>query len=203
MKGLLYKDFLLMLKVCKSYLLIMAVFSVVGCFSQSYGFMGAVFSTVIPLTLIAYDEHDRWDVYFQTLPVTKSDYVCAKYLTGFIMNAISILVFIAAKLLYPNSRENVFIYAAVILSVSLIIQSFSLPVVFKYGSVKGRIVNIILVVAVCVFCSLAFSGLEYTDIVNISSGSQTIGAAIISIIAAAIYALSWLVSIKVYKKREL
>ena len=45
MKGLLLKDFTLLFKVCKSFLIIMVVFFVIIPFSDSYSFLNYYFLT--------------------------------------------------------------------------------------------------------------------------------------------------------------
>ena len=70
MKGLLRKDLYMMGKYCRSYLLLVIVFLCVSVFSSDnlfFVFYPSLFSGMIPVSLLAYDERSRWTQYSGTL----------------------------------------------------------------------------------------------------------------------------------------
>ena len=87
-----------------------------------------------------------------------------------------------------------------LLLVSMLASSIPLPMIFKYGVEKGRIAYYVMIGIVCgagVVFSEIFKGGMQSDI---PSG---ITFAALSIIGIVVYAFSWLLSVKLYEKREL
>lgn len=101
MKGLLLKDFYMTAKYCRSFLLIVVVFLAVSFFGKDNVFFilyPVLISSMIPVTLMSYDEHDKWNVYSLTLPYTRGQLVSAKYLTGLIFGSAAYVVSLAATI---------------------------------------------------------------------------------------------------------
>ncbi len=208
MKGLLVKDFTLLFKACKSILIIIAVFFVIIPFSDSYGFLNyyvIILAAMIPVTLVAYDEKEKWDLYFQTLPVSKSDYVSAKYLTGLILEGIVFLVLVVLRRLSYSNTNDLLAYASFLFILGTVFLSVNLPVVFKFGSVKGRIVNIVLIIIVF---ALSFIGMELGSasletVLNVISGKYNMPLFSGVIAATLLLVVSWIMSVAIYKKKEI
>lgn len=208
MKGLLVKDFTLLFKACKSILIIIAVFFVIIPFSDSYGFLNyyvIILAAMIPVTLVAYDEKEKWDLYFQTLPVSKSDYVSAKYLTGLILEGIVFLVLVVLRRLSYSNTNDLLAYASFLFILGTVFLSVNLPVVFKFGSVKGRIVNIVLIIIVF---ALSFIGMELGSasletVLNVISGKYNMPLFSGVIATALLLVVSWIMSVAIYKKKEI
>ena len=88
MKALIYKDLLAVWKYCRSYLFMCGAILVSSVFIEEYSFMQfypLIFMGTLVNTLIAYDERDKWDRQVLTMPVTRKQYVTAKYLTGLLL----------------------------------------------------------------------------------------------------------------------
>ena len=93
MSGLIVKDFLILRKTLRSYLLILAIYVAVafaGYWSSSFvgGFM-MVMVALLPMNTFAYDKQAKWDVYGLSLPVGRTKTVAARYLAVLIMFAAS------------------------------------------------------------------------------------------------------------------
>ena len=105
MKGLLYKDLLMTWKYCKMYFVIAIAFLVVFFFntdSELFIIYPGILFGMIPINLLAYDEHSRWKIFSLTLPYSKDKVVSAKYLVGLIPTMIfTVLV----SLVYGISRQ--------------------------------------------------------------------------------------------------
>ena len=85
MKGLLLKDWYMVVKYCKAYLLICLVFIGVSIMSDDNFFFilyPCILCGMIPVTLLGYDERSKWDQYCAALPYTKAQIVSGKYLLG-------------------------------------------------------------------------------------------------------------------------
>ncbi|MBO5937972.1 MAG: ABC-2 transporter permease [Clostridia bacterium] len=207
MKGLLYKDFLMAWKYCKMYLVITVVFLALFFFNtDSWYFVvyPGILVGMIPINLLAYDEHSRWKIFSQTLPYSKDKVVSVKYLVGLIPTT---LFTVLVSVVYGISRqiENRFSLSEmggilfVVFFLPLLFSAFSLPLVFRFGTEKGRMVSLIGVAAVCgfTFAYVAFRKVSYT--ISIPTITPTIFL-IIGTIILALYVLSWKLSIALYQK---
>ena len=99
MKGLLLKDFYLSWRYCRAFLVIVAVFLAVSFTGDDNIFFliyPIMIASVIPMTLVSYDEHDKWTAYSGTLPYTRAQLVSTKYLVGMCFGSVAFLISMAA-----------------------------------------------------------------------------------------------------------
>lgn len=208
MKALVYKDLLAVWNYCRTYLLMCAAFLLASAFVMQYSFLEMyplIFVGMLINTLIAFDERDKWDRLLLTMPVTRKQYVTAKYLTGLILQG-TVLVLTAAAhaiqlFLTVGFQWNVFwVDFSMLLLLAFAAPSVMPPLVFKYGSEKGRMAYLIIVGCVC---GVVIAGL---NIVNKLDLSQTLAELhfepIVAVLGALIYLGSWRLSIHWYEKRE-
>lgn len=208
MKGLLLKDFYALLKYCKSVICILVAFVAVGFFSNDNGYFflsyPCIFGSILPVTLMAYDEKEKWNNFVQTLPVSKSQYVSGKYVIGLILTSFFVVltsVLQMIKMLKNNSFDiSYYLNTMVnIIDFCLLIAAFVMPVIFKFGTEKGRIAYLL---AIGIFCAL-FTMASMSDINFSLITLGKIPVIAVSGICVIIYILSWILSIKFYKSREI
>lgn len=206
MKGLLLKDFYMMKKYCRSFLLILLVFTAISLFSES----GEIFivypvliASMLPVTLISYDERSRWNVYSDTMPYSRAIQVSDKYLIVLMAVGSCMAVMTAAqigKAWYLHDPLDPLALVTTLLAVGLLVPSVTLPIVFKWGVEKGRMMYYVLVVLL--FAGFALVNLWNSDeepaVVSgiLFNGWMLLGGALI------LFALSWWLSIRFYQKRE-
>ena len=208
MKGLLLKDLYMMRKYCKAYLLITVIFIAVSFASSEnlfFIFYPCLLCGMIPVNLLGYDERSKWLQYSETLPYTKAQIVSGKYLIG-IGTQLAVLLITGVAQAIRMSLEGTFslsehlILMMLLLILSLIASSITLPFMFKLGVEKGRMAYYIMIGLVCagsiVSSNLLASGIQ-------SEIKFTPILPIICLIGIGIYALSWYLSIVFYKKREI
>lgn len=206
MQGLLLKDWYMIKKYCRAYLLLTVIFTVVSFFGEDNLFLifyPCLLCGVIPVNLIAYDENSRWTQYSEALPYTRAQIVSSKYLIGiFIQLAVMILTVIAQSIrmnMAGNfSLSELLMIALTMLSIAGLSSAICLPFIFKMGVEKGRTAYYVMIGIVCagaVSASMVFGEQAEAQI--------DLPIAIIAVISVAIYALSWYLSIQFYKKREL
>ena len=203
MKGLLLKDTYIAAKLCKAFIFIDILAVALGGKNVFFVFYACMISSMIPMTLISYDEREKWDTYAGTLPYTRAQIVSSKYVMGLCANVI-VLALVAIGQAVQTVSGGVFAlkeYAAgllLLLSVSLIAPSILYPLVFKYGAEKGRIFYYIIIGLSCAGGTIVSNaGMEFA---LASNGSAAITAFVIVALA---YLASWLLSIRFYNKREL
>lgn len=206
MKGLLLKDFYLLTKYCRAFLIIILVFLMFSFFGDNYVMMmfyPCIVTSMLPVSLQAYDEREKWDVYCGTLPYTRSQLVSAKYILSLICSS-SVLILTAlsqAAGLFLTQRFSVTFYLsslAAVMIVTLISPALIMPFVFKYGSEKGRIAYYVGIGAICAVVIT----LSFIDLPTVSLNINGYFVAVCCIMAFAFYLLSWRLSIHFYTKQK-
>ena len=208
MKGLLLKDLYLMNRHCRSYLLILGVFlgvSLVNHDSLFFAIYPCLMAGMIPITLVSYDEAAHWERYSAVLPYTRAQVVTSKYLLGLAVElAVALISLIAAGFRLNAegalSPERLLAEGSLLLCAGLLAPCVSLPVLFKVGAVRGRLINYLVIGIIC-GGSVLIAGLF-----NRGSNVQLHYAGILPylpLFSAALYAASWRLAVAFYQKREL
>ena len=208
MKGLILKELYMTVKYFRSYLLILAVFlavSLVQADNLFFCFYPFLICAMIPVNLLAYDERSHWDIYSLTLPVTRNMIVSAKYLWSLMIQGIVFLLtaivqgirFAAAGTFLS---ESYLVLLSLLAMVSLFSSSITLPFMFKLGVEKGRMAYYVMIFAICAGAGVAGFAFNEQMQTTIPFGAVL---ALGIVLAAAVYALSWYLSIIFYRKREL
>lgn len=200
MKGLLVKDFLLMIK-SKKVILFMLFIGIVGGINDisfATGYILMVLA-ILSLSTISYDEANHGLKTLFTLPISKSDYVKEKYLFSLIITGIG---FVFVTILGCFSKSG-FMETLIILSTALLL-ALSLPFQLKEGNEKGRIVLFVVVFG----CTFLFAFLNQfipkffdsiESVLNTMDPTMfSVGLLIASII---LYIISMMISIRIYNKK--
>lgn len=207
MKGLLMKDFYMMKKYCRAYLLIAVVFIAVSFFVEEDLFMTfypCLLCGMIPVNLLAYDERSHWMEFSGTLPYTKAQIVSGKYLIGLMTQAALLVVTGVAQgirmaMAGSFALRDFAVLMLLMLCVSTVASSITMPFVFKLGVEKGRLAYYVMVGVVCggsVVASSIFRGQMQSDI------QANAPLTVVALVCIGIYALSWYLSVVFYQKRE-
>ena len=201
MKGLMKKEFLMLWRASRAFALICVVFIAMSAVSQDniiFLFMPIMISGLLPSTLLSYDERCKWQEFSGALPVSRAQLVSAKYLLGLGCMTVVLVVTVVVHLIvrrYPT--EMLLEMLGGVFGLSLFISAVSLPMMFKFGVEKGRLwyyATLILVGG----ASGASAGVA-ADVFNEGLPSYIW---LIFVFGVVIYALSWLLAIRFYQKRE-
>ena len=208
MKGLLLKDLYMMRKYCRSYLIIAIVFIAVSFASKEnlfFIFYPCLLCGMIPVNLLGYDERSRWLQYSETMPYTKGQIVSGKYLIGLGTQVTILLITGIAQAIRMSiggtfELREYLVLLMLLLIMSLLASSITLPFMFKLGVEKGRMAYYIMIGIVCAGSIVASNLLSG----GIQSEIKLNGILpIICLVGIGIYALSWYLSVVLYKKREI
>lgn len=208
MKGLLLKDFYMVMKYCRSYLLIAPAFIAISFLGEGnlfFIFYPCFLCGMIPVNLLGYDERSRWLQYSGTLPYTKAQIVSSKYLIGLAAQTVIILIagivqVIRMKMNDIFRLDDFMVLMLMVFIMAMLFSSIGLPFIFKNGVEKGRLATYVMIVLLCFGSSMA-SALFGSDMQNTIQLNTFL--LIFSIVGIGIYILSWYMSIVFYKKREL
>lgn len=209
MKGLLLKDFYMARKYCRPFVMIVIVFIAVSLVSPANVFMvvyPVIIASMIPMTLMSYEEQCGWTMYCGILPCTKAQIVSVKYLFGLIVVTFVTVLTGLAKIAYMVGNGTVFFMdvinlMAMLWFVGLVGPSIVLPFVFKLGAEKGRTVYYIVVGLLCAIGTIiGIEGVNFEVSVRISG----LWIPVLSVVAGiVIFLLSWRMAVRFYKEREI
>lgn len=145
MKSLLLKDFYVITKQLKIFLIIIPVIALTT--GEAMSTFSILLGAVLPMTAIAYDERSKWNELAAMMPYSKFDLIFSKYLLGYLcMFGAALLVFIGQiigknnGIVVIDDDINVLLFAVM---GGLIFIAINTPILFKFGSEKGRLVFII------------------------------------------------------------
>ncbi len=207
MKGLLLKDWYMIMKYCKAYVLISLVFigvSIMGDDNFFFILYPCILSGMIPVTLLGYDERSKWDQYCAALPCTKAQIVSGKYLIGMAAQ-IGMLVLstvvqgIRMQVKGTFSWESFGSILSMLAAISFLAPAVSLPPMFRWGTEKGRMAYYISVGLICGISAFLVSVSGITVLGSLPSSTAMLLLGLASLVA---YGISWYLSILFYQKRE-
>ncbi|MEG1367053.1 MAG: ABC-2 transporter permease [Oscillospiraceae bacterium] len=213
MTALVLKDFYTMKKYLIKQLGIFIIIYLFISYNMKNGsFFSAMLQMIISTSLISsfsYDEYAHWDSYALSLPISRSEIVGAKYLLflfgTIIGTGLSAIGGIALNLLLDGNIIEIFASIAACVIIFTIITSITLPLFFKYGTERGRML-MTLSLLVPFFGVFLLSGLVKEG--KLSFLAPPSEAQIILIIIALIlvtvlfFWISYLISVKIYEKKE-
>jgi len=146
MIGLLRKDLFVAEKSGRLLLILALVFSMapsLGAFGNTYAMMLAF---MLPLNSIAYDERCKWDRYAAMLPYQAGQIVWSKYLLSYIYTALAEgIILLGARIrdvIQPGSGDwtDTWQLAALLAVIMVLLTALGLPLLYRFGSEKGRLV---------------------------------------------------------------
>ncbi|MDE6726768.1 MAG: ABC-2 transporter permease [Oscillospiraceae bacterium] len=208
MKGLMLKEFYVALKSCKLYIIVDVIFIAMSFALNDHlndSFMFLMFPVLIAgeisISLLWHDEKSKWVEYSGALPYSAAQMVSSKYLFSFVFEVITTLVTFLALAIHVNTigdaeLSEVGLMFGGMCIISLIIPSVSLPLCFKFGTERGRIIFFMFIFI------MAFVLAKFADKLYAIANNNYIIWIIIAAVAA-LYVLSWFISVSIYSKREI
>ena len=174
MKGLLIKDFKLMLNQKNFFILIVLILGATACFLDfDYYFLIGYFMFICSLftiSTISYDEFDNGNAFLFTLPFSRSRYVEEKYCFGILAGTCSWFLSFVITTIIQMIDSNNFIFSdwmlstLVMLPIMFVMLAILIPFQLKYGSENGRIAIIIFLGGGFVVCYLLANLLAQSQI---------------------------------------
>lgn len=201
MKGLFLKDILNLKQQYKIYAIMVAIWLMISFANgNSYFFAGVImlFTLIIPISSISYDEMAKWDRYALTMPVSKSNIVVSKYLLSFSCTAIGGILSLIVTFITSKDTGESLITTLAIMSLGIILISIMLPFMFKLGVEKARMIMFIVFMIPTVIGLIA----SRLDIPAPSESLIKTVLYLLPIIAIFIVSCSILISINIYNNKE-
>ncbi|HBG4019799.1 TPA: ABC-2 transporter permease [Clostridioides difficile] len=211
MKGLILKDLLNLKGNIKFILLFIIMFGFMSSLGNGNvnNFIGViiVLCTTMIVSTFSYDDLNKWDSYVLTMPINRNDIVLSKYLTMLIFSFIGVLVSLIVSVTIGYFKNTLILNEtllinALILSISVCFGSLILPLIYKFGTERARLL-MILCFLVPTLALLVFKSI----LENISSPISIeiiLNTLVYSLpfVAILLFVISYFISSKIYSKKE-
>lgn len=181
MRSLILKDLYNIGHNAKSMLFMLGVLAVVlipTSGASAYIIISAILCSMMIVTTFTFDDNSRWLRYAMIMPVSKKDIVVGKYIVLVIFCVIGSLFGLVVSLIAGLAMRKItfnlvgivelLLLTLVALVISLISGSMSIPLVFKFGAERARVllvISILVPLAICfgIYQVLVLLGIELTD----------------------------------------
>lgn len=211
MKGLFLKELYTVNVYKKSilYLLVimvaMSVFLPIG--SNYVSSMVMVFLVMVMMNLFALDDTAKWDRYALCMPVSRKRIVAVRYLffAGMVLLGNLFGFLLSAVIAAVRGQENWLLDNLMVSGslgvIILLLASISIPLCYRFGAEKSRL-------AMMGIFAVLFMGIIWLMpkiapvLAGFSSQTATLLVAGIVILVLALYLASYLLSVRIYAKKE-
>lgn len=207
MKGLILKDIYNLRKHGRTMLLLAAAYSfMIFMTGNAEVFLGTVviMFAATSITSLSYDSQSGWDTYVSTLPVSRSDVVMSKYILSYLFalagGLIALLIgWINGIIKNSGNFFEMLVSAYVMFSIAVVFVSVLLPLIYKFGVERSRI---IIIAAVAIPVAAVFAIVK-TGVATMPNDQMVTRILFLSpFILAICVVLSYAISNMVYRKKE-
>lgn len=213
MMGLVWKDLYVMKSMGRSYIFMFGIFafmSLLGIYDgiSFVSFLMVMMLIMMPINTFAYDEQAKWDRYAAATPAGRKGVVAGKYLFTALLLAAGLLLCVglqvgmyAMDLHGDDGLLDMMMASMVAVSVGAILNAVLLPLLFKFGTQKGRIF-LMVSVAIGTGGIVALLGVLSGSVLDVDRLMGTI-VGLLPILAVGLMVISYFVSLGIYGKKEL
>ena len=151
MSALILKDYYVIFRQMRIFLLLVLVFSCIpGAF---YSTFAVVYASMLPYTALAYDERSHWDQMAAMMPYSDRDLVLSKYVFGWLSTAAaaaaSFVLQTVLAAVWPGAEGPSVPVILLSVCVAVCILDITLPMMFRFGVEKARLAMFLIIFLVC------------------------------------------------------
>ncbi len=206
MKELIKLDFFIQKKYIKSSIIVLLFLGITFALTQGMNYlytMGTFIVFYLMIIPIEVERKSKFNIYLNSLPTKKLNYIYSKYLSTLIyIIVVNLFLYLFCTILGVISGSDFTLTLRVILPniiVQLFYVSLTLPVYMIISHKFYRVVNIIFTILIMMISSILFNSLENENLqvlFNIINGVYGLAFGILALI------ISLIVSLNIYKKSE-
>ncbi|ELC8425455.1 ABC-2 transporter permease [Clostridium perfringens] len=206
MKELIKLDFFIQKKYIKSSIIVLLFLGITFALTQGMNYlytMGTFIVFYLMIIPIEVERKSKFNIYLNSLPTKKLNYIYSKYLSTLIyIIVVNLFLYLFCTILGVISGSDFTLTLRVILPniiVQLFYVSLTLPVYMIISHKFYRVVNIIFIILIMMISSILFNSLENENLqtlFNITNGVYGLAFGILALI------ISLIVSLNIYKKSE-
>ena len=209
MNSLILKDFISLKSYSKTLAIIIGFFTIITFTNDEPSFLSGMIiliMSMLPITSFSYDQHAKWDLFSQTLPVSRKQLVMSKYVLGIISivaGAILAILLNVAVLLMKSLEVDIWyliLANSLIALVALLYLSILIPLVYKFGVEKSRLLMIVVLAVPSVLAiGLSKAGVSIPVLDEITPVSVV---AIGLVFVVCIILISYVISVRIYMQKD-
>lgn len=206
MKELIKLDFFIQKKYIKSSIIVLLFLGITFALTQGMNYlytMGTFIVFYLMIIPIEVERKSKFNIYLNSLPTKKSNYIYSKYLSTLIyIIVVNLFLYLFCTILGVISGSDFTLTLRVILPniiVQLFYVSLTLPVYMIISHKFYRVFNTIFIILIMMISSILFNSLENENLqvlFNITNGVYGLAFGILALI------ISLIVSLNIYKKSE-
>lgn len=157
---------------------------------------------VLTINAMAYEEKTNWDIFVRSLPLSSRTIVGTKYILALIFSFMGTVLSLAATLFFhhwqigENFQSTVWIVAG---AAPLLICSILLPLFFKFGMQKTRLVFFLFLFIL----PLLAATIIWKSGIRVSQASLLLSLKVSPLIVFAVVTASFFISCHIYSRKEL
>ncbi|MGV2641277.1 ABC-2 transporter permease [Clostridium perfringens] len=206
MKELIKLDFFIQKKYIKSSIIVFLFLGITFALTQGMNYLYTMgtfivfYLTIIPIEV---ERKSKFNIYLNSLPTKKSNYIYSKYLSTLIyIIVVNLFLYLFCTILEVISGSDFTLTLRAILPniiVQLFYVSLTLPVYMIISHKFYRVFNTIFIILIMMISSILFNSLENENLqvlFNITNGVYGLAFGILALI------ISLIVSLNIYKKSE-
>ena len=209
MKALLYKDFI---ALKKALLLMLVILAVIAFYFYKEGqvYLLPLFFILLPVIILGMlfgaDSQDRLDHYLVPSPVKRSTIVLSRYVVVWFMSTLAVILSLVMPWLTQNNPLVLdwFLLVPGIFLMTSFISAVQLPLMYRFGEAKARLIFVGLYFVTFAFFSSIASNKEWL-VAKLKAGFSLDScylALILAAVAILVNGISYLCSRVIYEKRE-
>lgn len=208
MLGLIKKDLLMVKSNLKVIVIILIVFGIMALQEQSdLSFIPALTSVMVFMSTFSYDEYNKFDAFAISIPNGRNNVVKAKYISSLILVITSVAITMIASIgigYSKNSLDWEYILSTSVgcLFACIVVETVIFPLIFKFGVEKGRIGLFIGAFAFSSIIAIIAKTKPFMIPEYILAFLESNIILIIILVSIFLLAISYLISNKVYSKKE-
>jgi len=151
MKALVQKDFYVIWKQMRMFVLVLALLSMVNSAFNTVFLV--VWCSMLPYTAMAYDERSHWNQLAAMMPYSKRDIVLSKYVLGWLCagaaGAVVLAVQAVIRVLHLPMATGSPLAVLISFCASASVLAVTLPVMIRFSVERGRMVMFLVIFLVC------------------------------------------------------
>lgn len=202
MKSLLLKDLYVMKGTIVTFSIILLVFIVAGINNFMFLIMAFAFASIQSVSVFNQEASCRWESFAGGLPLTRKTQVLEKYVFILIplavVSALTTVILLGMGIFAPERNRPDLLMLIMMAFLSLIIPSFTIPILYKVGPEKGQLLSTIL--AGILFGAMAGGAMALDEQWDGMPAAVPLGAIVLSIL---LLAGSYCISLHIYNKKDL
>lgn len=214
MISLIMKDIFIQKRSVISMLVFIGIFLLIDSNNplvSSYYFLSVSLAYVFSTGSFAYEEKNKCDLVTSSLPITRKEIVLSKYIGILIFAILSLIGTSILGIVFSLTNIGGFKIQYVTLTEiksiifsCIVLSSIMLPIYFKFGYLKGKIVNIVVYLSFFIVSMFVITCSEFKQIKNILNFiNSSTGNMLMLVIVVITYVLSMYISITTYSNKDL